>query len=101
MTNSILNLSIKVSSKVAGAFIAQYDTVCSGGMRSMTIDSFGYMAVGCDYGKNVATLVLYNANNDSYLNLQLATSGSVSYFTAVDASGRLVSLSSSAIDIYY
>ena len=67
-------------------------------MWSITIDAFGYMAVGC----NDFLISLYNAYYGTYLNLQFQLAPSnVPYFTAVDVSGRFVSMSSSAIDIYY
>ena len=47
-----------------------------------------------------APILLYNTYNDTCLNLQLATSSNWSYNTAVDASGRLVSISNYAIDIF-
>ena len=77
--------------------MAKYNTVClSGNVLSITIDSFGYMAVSCWNG----LIAFYNANNRTYLNLTLVTS----YYpwnTAVDANGRFVSMSNYAIDIYY
>ena len=63
---------------------------------SITIDSFGYMAVSCWNGP----IALYNANYGSYLNFTLVTS----YYpwnTAVDANGRFASMSNYAINIYY
>ena len=88
--------NIAVASQATGAFVAEYDNICSGGLNSVSIDSFGYMAVSCWGG----SILLYNAYNGTFLNLQLAASSN-SWFTAVDASGRFVSMSSYAIDIYY
>ena len=65
---------------------------------SINIDSFGYTAVGCH---NDGQIYLYNANNMSYLKSRLAKSSNYSLYTAVDASGRFVSMSGFAIDIYY
>ena len=36
-----------IASVETGAIVAKYNSVCSGGLTSITIDSFGYMAVGC------------------------------------------------------
>ena len=38
-------ISIVVASKANGDFVAQYNTLCSNDIYSITIDSFGYMAV--------------------------------------------------------
>ena len=88
--------SIVVASKANGTFVAQYNNVCEDGIVSINIDSFGYMAVGCWGGVPIS---LYNANDGTYLN-QLVPSHAP-LFTAVDASGRFVSMSTKAIDIYY
>ena len=88
--------SVVVASKATGAFVAKYDTVCYYGIYSITINLFGYMAVSCDEGP----IALYNARNGTYLNLQLEPSNEP-YFTAVDANSRFVSMSSTAIDIYF
>ena len=94
-TNNII-----VASKATGKFVATYETVCSGGIHSITFDSCGFMVVSCADDSNPSTIALYNANNGTYLNLQLTTSFQP-FVTAVDASGRFVSSSWSAIDIYY
>ena len=90
-----IGTSIVVASKATGTLVGKYDTVCNW-IFSITIDLFGYMAVGCWNGP----IALYNANNGTYLNLTLATSY-WPFATAVDASGRFVSISFYAIDIYY
>ena len=88
--------TIVVATKATGTLVAKYKTICSSLIPSLTFDSFGYMAVGCWDG----LIYLYNATNVTYLNLQL-TSSRIPSTTAVDASGRFLSISSSAIDIYY
>ena len=92
--------SIVVASKTTGASVTQYNTVCLNHIYSITFDSFGYMAVSCFNGGD-GPIALYNAYNGTYLNLQLSTSSYYPLATAVDASGRFVSMSVSAIDIYY
>jgi len=57
------------------------------------------MAVSCNNFSNNRTILLYDAKNGTYLNLQLATSGPC--VTAVDASGRFLSMGLNIIDIYY
>ena len=62
------------------------------------------MAVSCNNFSNNRTILLYDAKNGTYLNLQLATSGPC--VTAVDASGRFLSMGLNikykfSIDIYY
>ena len=88
--------NILVASKETSAFVAIYNSLCEYYTHSITIDSFGFMAVGC---RNENGISLYNAYNGTYLNLQLATSN-FPELTAVDASGRFVSIGYS-IDIYY
>ena len=58
------------------------------------------MAVSCNNFSNNRTILLYDAKNGTYLNLQITTSY-FPWFTAVDSNGRFVSMSSYAIDIYY
>ena len=79
--------SIVVASKSTGALVAKY-TVCPfpNELDSINIDSFGYMAVGC-----FGFIALYNSYNGIYLNQKLEISD-VSYLTAVDASGRFISM---------
>ena len=92
--------SIAEASKATGAVVAKYDNVCyyyPSGINSITFDSFGYMAVSC-YGNSI--VALYNAINGTYLT-SLAEISSSSFFTAVDGSGRFVSVSYTAIDIFY
>ena len=52
--------SILVASKVTGAFVAKYNTLCSNDIYSITINSFGYMAISC---LNDGPIFLYNATN--------------------------------------
>ena len=56
------------------------------------------MAVSC---YNTYIIGLYNAGDGTYLNLTLASYSGYSYFTAVDASGRFISMSRYGIDAYY
>ena len=91
--------NIVVASIAKGTFVAKYNTICTGSsIKSITFDSYGYMAVSCS-SNNVSIVALYNGNNGTYLNLQLATSN-FPELKAVDASGRFVSIGYS-IDIYY
>ena len=91
--------SIIVASKATGALVAVYNNiVCSypNYITSIIIDSFGFMAVGCtDF-----FVGLYDANNGTYLNQKRATLDA-SYFTAIDASGRFISMGYQGINIYY
>ena len=87
--------SIIVASQETGEFVDLYNNVCPDIIVSITIDSFGYMAVSCNGG----LIALYNANNGTYLN-QIAASYNP-YYTDVDASGRFVSIGSNVLDIYY
>ena len=87
--------SIVVASKANGAFVANYNNICSSTIGSITIDSFGYMAVGC--GSQIS---LYSANNCTFLN-QLLEISPTPLFTAVDSIGRFVSMNRTVIDIYY
>ena len=73
-------------------------------INSITIDSYGYMAVGCWYGRYGYIIALYNAINGTYLDFfQLSSYQPSNYpsFTAVDASERFVIMSQTAIYIYY
>ena len=92
--------NIVVASIAKGTFVAKYNTICTGSsIKSITFDSYGYMAVSCS-SNNVSIVALYNGNNGTYLNLQLATSNPP-WSSIVDASGRFVSISSKAINFYY
>ena len=87
---------IAVASKETNALVAKYRTACQSDIDYIFIDSFGFMALSCQQ-----YVVLYNtANIGTDLKLKLETSD-ISYFTAVDASGRFIPIGGEAIDIYY
>ena len=65
-------------------------------ISSITVDSFGYLAMSCFASNQV---VVYDSNGN-YMNTSTSTSPNP-YITAIDSKGRFVLMSSTSLDIYY
>lgn len=70
---------------------------CYNGTSSITVDSFGSMAISCAIPINL--VIIYDSDG-IYMNSQILKS-SMPWITAIDSSSRLVAMSSESIDIYY
>jgi hypothetical protein len=93
---SVVNKIIKLLAN--GTITSEYETIClssSNQIASITIDSFGYLAVSCNSDGKIL-LLDYNLN---YLNQYLTTSAP--YVTAIDSYGRFVIMTANGLEIYY
>ena len=63
---------------------------------SITVDSFGYLAITCA----ASNLVVVYDSNGNYMNASISTSF-IPYITAIDANGRLVIMTTQSLNIYY
>ena len=68
----------------------------SRGISSITVDSFGYMAISCG-----TIVTLYDSNiNEHEMNFNISTSESPRT-TAIDSNGRFIVMAQKTLDIYY
>jgi hypothetical protein len=73
-------------------------TVTTFNIISIAVDSFGYLAIGCQYDKYIG---VYDSNGN-FQNVAITTSSSGGLsITGFDASGRYIIMNINSIDIYY
>jgi hypothetical protein len=92
-SNKIIKLLIN------GTITSEYETICLSSylqIASITIDSFGYLAVTCNADGKIL-LLDYNLN---YLNQYLITSNGP-HVTSIDSYGRFVIMTGDGLEIYY
>ena len=69
---------------------------CTGSISSITVDSFGFLAVSC---YNTQLITIYDSNGN-YMKTKLPTSHKP-YLTSKDANGRFIVMTEKSLDIYY
>ena len=86
---------------IQNGFVIKYFNVnqCSVGeysLVSITVDSFGYLAITCNFDK---LIVVYDSNGN-YMNSSIATSD-YPFMTGIVYNGRFVIMTGQSLDIYY